>query len=80
MEFPTGIKIIKEMTREELIEEVIVNQRAQLAEMKTSKLRHLIADFRIQEATKRIHKEAGFKTVPGMLGGLTIQDEDADEE
>lgn len=81
MEFPTGIKFIKEMSREELIEEVIYNQRAQLAEMKVVELRHVVADFRVKEATKRIHAEAGLKSTPGILGmNFVSEDEEADDE
>lgn len=80
MEFPTGIKFIKEMSKEELIEEVVTNQRAQLDEMKINQLRHLVADFRIQEATKRIHIEAGLKVTPGIFGGMVTSDEEEDNE
>lgn len=76
MEFPTGIKFIKEMSREELVEEIITNQRAQLDEMDVNMLRHHVADFRIKEATKRIHLEAGLKVVPGILGGMVVDDDD----
>lgn len=74
MEFPTGIKPIGEMTRAELVEEIITNQRAQLDEMKNAKLKHLVADFRIAEATKRIHKEAGLSVANGIFGPVTMED------
>jgi hypothetical protein len=76
MEFPTGIKFIKEMSREELIEEIAQNQRAQLEETELSSLRHIVADFRIKEATKRIHLEAGIKALPGFLGGTVVDEDD----
>ena len=72
---PIGFKVIKEMTREELIEEVLAVQRAQLNEMTIKNLRHNVADFRVAEMTKRIHAEAGVRILPGILGG-TIVDED----
>ena len=78
-EFPVGFKIIKEMTKNELIEEIIENQRVQCQEMELKQLRHVVADFRIKEATKRIHAEAGFITKPGILGGLYAEEEDDDE-
>jgi len=79
MEFPTGIKFIKEMSKEELIEEVTSNQRAQLEEMTVGSIRHLVADFRIQAVTKRIHLEAGLKVVPGILGGMLTSDEEDED-
>lgn len=79
MEFPTGIKFIKEMTREELIDEILVNQRAQLEEMDLNGLRHHVADFRIREATKRIHTEAGLKHVAGILGGMVVPEDEDDD-
>jgi hypothetical protein len=78
-ELPIGFKIIKEMTREELIGEILDNQRAAAEELDLSTLRHHVADFRIAEMTKRIHKEAGLKQVPGPFG-MGVISEDKDNE
>jgi hypothetical protein len=79
-ELPIGFKIIKEMTREELIQEVVDNQRAVAEELPDSRLRHIVADFRIAEATKRIHAEAGLRQVQGPLGMMVTSEDDEDED
>lgn len=79
-DIPIGFKIIKEMTREELITEIVDNQRAQAEAMDNSRLRHIVADFRITEMTKRIHTEAGFKSIPGLLGGVVAEDDEDGED
>lgn len=78
-EYPVGFQIIREMTKEELMEEIAQNQRAQLEEMELPALRHIVADFRIKEATKRIHSEAGLKSIPGILGSVVVGEDDDDE-
>ena len=76
MEFPTGFKIIKEMTKAELIKEILDNQEVQLKHMELIQLRSTVADFRIAEMTKRINKEAGIKVTRGFLSsGVELDDE-----
>lgn len=75
MQFPVGIKVIKEMTREELIQEIEINQRAQLEAMELKYLRANVVNFRIAEATKRIKAEAGLRIEDGVFG-QSVSDED----
>lgn len=79
MQFPIGIKVIKEMTREELIEEIITNQRAQAEAMDMKFLRANVVQFRIAEATKRIQAESGLKLESGLFGTTVSEADDADE-
>lgn len=76
-EFPVGFKIIKEMSREELIDEIMDNQRAQAEEMETVNLRATVASSRIAEASRRIKAEAGIE-MEGGLFGTTVREVDED--
>jgi hypothetical protein len=72
-----GIKIISEMTREELIDEVAAHQRSLLeAEENVMQLRSYVASIRVQAAKERILKEAGLKETGGIFGGITVADDD----
>jgi len=70
-----GFKIIGEMTREELVDEIMHFQRRIMEEQDTADLKSLIIDFRLAETRKRLEKEAGIKITQGLLG-RTIQEDD----
>lgn len=53
-----GFSVIGEMTREQLIEEIINQQRAQIIEMPLDYLKQLVIMFRVDEVKKRLFKEA----------------------
>lgn len=53
-----GFSVIGEMTREQLIEEIINQQRSQVNEMPLDHLKQLVIMFRVDEVKKRLFKEA----------------------
>lgn len=55
-----GFKLIKDMSREELIEEIAGIQREQLEKMEHDQLKAIIIDFRAGSFRHRLIDEAGF--------------------
>lgn len=53
-----GFSVIGEMTREQLIEEIMNHQRAQVNEMPLDHLKQIVIMFRVDEVKKRLFKEA----------------------
>lgn len=60
--FPTAsdFKLIKDLTREEMIDEICKSQREQFGLMKTDQLRSVVIDSRMGIFRKRMIAEAGF--------------------
>lgn len=57
----SGFKLIKEMTPDELLDEICQGQREQLSQMKIEQLRSVLIDYRIGIYRKRLIIEAGFE-------------------
>lgn len=71
-----GFKIIGEMSREELVDEIMLFQRKIMEEQPTNDLKALIIDFRLAETRKRLEKEAGIKIQQGLLHRHIEEDEE----
>lgn len=56
----SGFKLIKDMTTEELLDEICQGQRDQLKQMKIEQLRSVLIDYRLGIYRKRLISEAGF--------------------
>lgn len=74
----TGFKLIREMSRAEMIDELAAHQRGQLEAQDTSTLRSYVASARLDAYKKRLMAEAGLRET-GLFGGLTVV-EDADDD
>jgi hypothetical protein len=70
-----GFSVIKEMTREQLIEEIIFCQRAELATKESTELKSIVANFRIEESRLRIIADAGLVVTASFLGGTVVDEE-----
>jgi hypothetical protein len=68
-----GFNFIKEMTKEDLIEEVLKHQRRRLEEVPITTLRIEVIEQRVNEYKKRLADEAG--VVATMLGYALKEDE-----
>ena len=68
-----GFKIIGKMSRDELIEEMLMHQRAMAQQQTTDALKQLIISMRMTEVHDRMIKEAELEpsTVWGLLHGNT---------
>jgi hypothetical protein len=75
----TGMKPIGEMAREELIEEIMINQRGQAEKLDIKNLRACVAGFRVEEAKQRIYTEAGIVEQPGFFGTV-LREADTDDD
>lgn len=75
----TGFKLIREMSRAEMIDELAVHQRGQLEAQDTPTLRSYVASARLDAYKKRLMAEAGLRETGGLFGGLTVV-EDADDD
>lgn len=69
-----GIKPIKEMTREELIYEIIEVNRIGLEGQSMGQLKAGVAQLRLSDYKERLLKEAGIKE--GPIGMLVIDEEE----
>lgn len=65
-----GMLIINEMSREELVEEILATQRTYLMEKHSDELKVIIIGYRLQAARERLEAEAQFENPPG--GGCSF--------
>lgn len=72
----TGFQIIGEMTKEELLEEIIAHQRMHLDGMNIDNLRRSVIQIRLEEYQARLFAEAGVSRPQGILGFLNSGDDD----
>jgi hypothetical protein len=67
-----GFKLIKEMTQEEMIEELLASQRRMMEKMKINELKKYIIHDRQCQVTKRLVEEADLEDsssgITGFLG------------
>lgn len=75
----TGMALIGEMSREELIEEIMFHQRKTAETLTIKDLRANVANFRVQEMKKRIYSEAGMIEQQSIFG-TSIVPEDSDDD
>lgn len=72
-EFNTGFKIIGEMTRDELVTEILDSQRERLNPWNMEQLRELVVNMRLQAYKHKLMNEAGIE--PSMLGIIQFPEE-----
>lgn len=71
-----GFKIIKEMSKEELIDEILAGQRKELEEKELLELKSIVIEFRVLHTREALTKEAGLKRQDGPFGSsITTEDE-----
>lgn len=60
--FPNAsdFKLIKDLSREEMIDEIAKGQREQFEQMETNQLRSVLIDYRLGAFRKKMIMEAGF--------------------
>lgn len=71
-----GFKVIKEMSKDELIEEILEGQRQELGNKDTTELKAMVVEFRVMHTREALTKEAGIITERGPMGLLQVKDED----
>jgi hypothetical protein len=71
-----GMKPIKEMTRDELIDEIIETNRVDMVKMELFQLRANVAQLRLSDYKNRLLKEAGL--VEGPMGVMGMMETDDD--
>lgn len=74
-----GIKPIGEMTKQELIEEIINVNRVNLVASDIDELRMAVVNLRLTDYRKRLIADIGFRTVNGPLGEMVVKDEEDNE-
>jgi len=70
-----GFKIINEMSKEDMIEEILAAQRVKLEAMTETNLKVTIINLRVEATRDALVKEAGVSIVDGPFGTTLISDE-----
>lgn len=65
-----GFKIIREMTKEELIEEILIAQREHLEKQEINDLKQAVITVRTHQTQHRLMEEADLEQPRGFLGML----------
>lgn len=63
-----GFSIIGEMSKEQLIDEIVEHQRKAMRLLEIEQLKAHVIDFRMAETRKRLEEEAGIRVHHGILG------------
>jgi len=69
-----GFKVIREMTKEEMIEELLAGQREIMVMMEMDNLKRYIIHYRQSQVTKRLIEEADLQEAPWPSGLLGMED------
>lgn len=74
----TGFILLKEASREALIDEILAHQRKIMQDTDINNLRANVIDLRVKEYRDRLTNEAGLVHVCGILGqsGYALKDEE----
>lgn len=70
-----GINFINEMTREDLVHEILAAQRVKLLVADITELKVAVINLRVEATRDALVKEAGLKTEGGFFGTQVITDE-----
>jgi len=70
-----GFKIISEMSKEDLIEEILAAQRVKLDEMSDKHLKVTVINLRVEATRDALVKEAGVTIHDGPFGPSIVDDE-----
>ena len=73
-----GFGIIREMTKEELIDELLAHNRVALMTNPRAELRAMVVEFRLQELRNRLTAEAGISIVQSSVFGGHAEIEEID--
>ena len=65
-----GFKIIREMTKEELIEEILIAQKEHLERQEINDLKQAVITVRTHQTQHRLMEEADLEQPRGFLGML----------
>ena len=71
-----GLRIINEMTREQLITELLAHQRRVLEKQDNATLKGHVVEFRVSEYRDRAIKEAGIVVDQSMFHTRVIDEDD----
>jgi len=72
----TGFAIIKDMCKEDLIDEILANQRKHLLTCEVADLKGSVVAYRVERYKESLISEAGIKVTPGIFGSAKVEDED----
>ncbi len=75
-EYLTGFKLIKEMTKAELIDEIILINRGRLEKDDEVTLRTYVANNRIAQYREKLMTEAGLKETGTFMGNSIVAEDD----
>jgi len=70
-----GFKVIREMTKEEMIEELLAGQKEMMVTMELDSLKRYIIHYRQSQVTKRLVEEADLQDTPWPSGLLGMGDD-----
>lgn len=73
----TGFQFVKDMTKEQLIDEIAAHHRRLMDGMELNTLRANVVSLRVEEYKKRMMDEAGLE--PGPMGMYAVKEEDDDD-
>lgn len=73
-DMPIGFAVIKEMTKEEMIDEILAGQRARMMEESLPQVRAMVVNYRLDSIKRTLIAEAGLKE--SSLGSLYTDTED----
>lgn len=71
----SDFKLIKDMTKEELIKELTDEFMLELDRHTETELKAMVMHSRLNNMKKKLLKEAGFKEETGLLGNRIVEDE-----
>lgn len=75
-----GFALIGDMSKEELIGELVSQWRKDLSEKDMIELKKMVIAVRMHHIQDRMIQEAGLKQTPGFLGFPTLTEENDDGE
>lgn len=71
-----GFGFIKEMDKDELIEEILAHQKMLLEKMEVTQLKATVIDIRVAAVRERLTTEAGITVTPGIFGASVEENDD----
>lgn len=70
-----GFNFLSDMTREELIDEIMENQREIAQTYSDDQLKAAVIEYRVNATRRRLEAEAGIKVTRGLFGdSITSED------
>ena len=75
-----NIKIIREMTKKELIDEILSEQKEHLEDQSIEALKATVIDIRLQLVKKRLVEESDMEEVSRFFGGSFVRPKQDDDD